>query len=116
MRIQQTPILVLVSIIAITAALAQAAPVNRDVVLRQVHFTGQLPVPETDLRVVTLGFAGKPLPESKLVKQLVYAVRHDLQHHGYLRARVTPTVSLVTAKALETWISIWQSMPGNNTV
>ncbi len=79
-------------VIPVAVGIAQNPTGAPKVVLREVRFSGSLPLPESELQDFAVAFKGKPSDESKLSKQISSAVRGDLQHRGYLLAKVKPTI------------------------
>jgi len=62
------------------------------IVVREVRFSGDLGTSERELQQYTEFIKGHPLEEAKVLKQSTYATRNALQHRGFLKAQVTPTI------------------------
>lgn len=78
--------------VVISAALCLSQKVERDqtVVLKEVHFSGDLGDPPPDeLREYTEFLTGHPLERKKLLREASSAVGMSLRHRGYLKEQVT---------------------------
>jgi outer membrane protein assembly factor BamA len=62
------------------------------VVVREVRFVGDLGVSERELQEYMEFLKGHSAEESKVLKQSADATRKALQHHGFLKAEVAPSV------------------------
>jgi outer membrane protein assembly factor BamA len=83
----------LFEIVFLAALLAGQVSVAQSViVVRDVRFIGDLGASEKELQEYTEFLKGHPLEESKVLKQSAYAIRRCLQHRGFLKAQITPTI------------------------
>jgi outer membrane protein assembly factor BamA len=73
--------------------MSQLSVAQSVIVVRNVTFRGDLGLPEKELQEWTEFVKGHPLEESKVLKQSTYATRKGLQHRGFLKAQVTPTIA-----------------------
>lgn len=81
-----------IPVVVLSAAfcLPQNVESNRTVLLKEVHFSGDLGVSADKLREYTEFLAGHRSERQKLVEDASNAVGHALRHQGYLEAQVTP--------------------------
>ncbi|HEY6339173.1 MAG TPA: POTRA domain-containing protein [Candidatus Sulfotelmatobacter sp.] len=84
--------IVAVPIVILSAAfsLSQNAERNQTVLLKEVHFSGDLGVSADKLRQYTEFLTGHRLERKKLAEDASDAVGNALRHRGYLKAQVTP--------------------------
>lgn len=84
--------IVAVPIVILSAAvcLSQKVERNQTVLLKEVHFSGDLGESADELRQYTEFLTGHQLERKKLLEDASYAVGKALRHRGYLKAQVTP--------------------------
>jgi outer membrane protein assembly factor BamA len=88
----QSVVNVVENALAAVLLVTQLSVTQSVIVVRNVRFTGDLGLPEKELQEWTEFVKGYPLEESKVLKQSTYASRKALQHRGFLKAQVTPTI------------------------
>ena len=71
---------------------AQSAEGNRKVLVKEIHFAGDLGLPLTELREYTEYLIGHRIERAKILEEAPSAVGHGLRHRGYLKAQVTPQI------------------------
>jgi outer membrane protein assembly factor BamA len=77
-------------IFSAAVCLSQNVKSDQTVLLKEIHFSGDLGVSADKLREYTEFLAGHRLERKKLVEDASSAVGHALRHQGYLKAQVTP--------------------------
>jgi outer membrane protein assembly factor BamA len=60
------------------------------VLLKEIHFTGELGVPLNELQEYTEYLSGHRMERSKILEGAPSAVAEGLRHRGYLKSEVTP--------------------------
>jgi len=79
-----------VVILSAAFCLSQNVESNQTVLLKEVHFSGDLGLSADKLREYTEFLTGHRLERKKLVEDASDAVAQALRHLGYLKAQVTP--------------------------
>jgi outer membrane protein assembly factor BamA len=79
-----------VVILSAAFCLSQNVESSQTVLLKEVHFSGDLGVPADKLREYTEFLTGQRLERKKLAEDASDAVGHALRHRGYLKEQVTP--------------------------
>jgi len=73
-----------------TSMLAQSVGTGPKVVLKEIHFRGELGLPVSELRDYTEYLIGHPMEQAKILEEAQSAVGNGLRHRGYWKAQVTP--------------------------
>ena len=79
-----------VLILAAALCAPQSAERNQTVLIKEVHFSGDLGVSIGELRQYTEFLTGHRLERKKILEDASSAVGAALRHRGYLKAQVTP--------------------------
>jgi outer membrane protein assembly factor BamA len=87
-----TRFIIAVPVVILSAALciAQDLERNQTVLLKEVHFSGELGESADELREYTEFLTGHRWERKKLLEDASSAVGKALRHRGYLKAQVTP--------------------------
>jgi len=88
-----------VVILSAAFCLSQNVESNQTVLLKEVHFSGDLGVSAEKLGEYTEFLAGHRLERKKLVEDASEAVGQTLRHQGYLKAQVTPQLRSLKSSA-----------------
>jgi outer membrane protein assembly factor BamA len=88
----RTRFLIAVAVVIFSAALclSQNGESNQTVLLKEVHFSGDLGESANELREYTQFLIGHRLDRKNLLEDASSAVGKALRHGGYLKAQVTP--------------------------
>lgn len=80
------------ALLATSLCAAQSIEGTPNVLVKEVHFEGDLGLPLTELQGYTEYLSGHPVERAKILKEVSYAVAKGLQHRGYLKEKVTPRI------------------------